>query len=550
MKNLVFTMILAVLTTFATSVRAQNYPREYLGLPGDNLNLYAVMDLFRNSETLEGFEKSLNSPDLRINNLDLNGDNMVDYITVSDFVNKKVHTIVLRAILGPNDYQDVAVITVQMLKKRKVLIQMIGDEALYGPNYIIEPFLANKPKQRFYGGELYADNYYTNNTIEINNYYTAVYEWPLIVFIYDPHYMEWHSPWFWGYYPDWWFHWSPWYWHFYHGYHSCRSNHYYAHYHHWDYVRYSDYHDFYYNGIRRYSPQVNNNIEEGLYKTTYSKPELRRDGANYFTNTRLTNPNERSRDGVAPSSRRVAPGAAVNTGEVGRRTAPARESVRSATVTTTRRVSESGSEELRESQRRETETREAPRRATEVREAQRREIESREVEAREAQRREAESREAEAREAQRRDMERREAEAREAQRREMESRAAEARETQKRDMERREAEAREAQRREAENRAAEAREAQRREIESRAAEAREAQRREAESREAEAREAQRRELESRAAEAREAQRREAENRAAEAREAQRREAENRAAEAREAQRREIESRAAEARRRE
>jgi hypothetical protein len=66
------------------------------------------MDLFRNSETLEGFERSLNDPDLRINNLDLNGDYLVDYITVSDFVNKKVHTIVLRAILGRNDYQDVA----------------------------------------------------------------------------------------------------------------------------------------------------------------------------------------------------------------------------------------------------------------------------------------------------------------------------------------------------------------------------------------------------------------------------------------------------------
>ncbi len=538
-------MILAVLTIFATSVRAQNYPREYLGLPGDNLNLYAVMDLFRNSETLEGFEKSLNSPDLRINNLDLNGDYQVDYITVSDFINKKVHTIVLRAILGPNDYQDVAVITVQMLKKRKVLIQLIGDEALYGPNYIIEPFLANKPKQSFYGGELYADNYYTNNTIEINTYYTPVYEWPLIVCIYDPYYMGWHSPWFWGHYPDWWFHWSPWYWHFYHGYHSCRSNHYYAHYHHWDYVRYSDYHDFYYNGIRRYSPQVHNNIDEGLYNATYSKPELRREGANYFTNTRLTNPNERGRDGVVPSSRRAAPEAAVNSGEVGRRTAPPRESVRSATVTTTRRESERGSAEMRESQRRETETRE-----TETREATRRATEAREAEARETQRRETESREAEVREAQRREIESREAEAREAQRREIESREAEAREVQRREMENRAAEAREAQRREMESREAEAREAQRREMESRAAEAREAQRREMESRAAEAREAQRREMESREAEAREAQRREMESRAAEARETQRREMESRAAEAREAQRREMESREAEARRRE
>ncbi len=31
-----------------------------LGLPGDNLDLYAVMDLFQKSKTIEEFEKSLN----------------------------------------------------------------------------------------------------------------------------------------------------------------------------------------------------------------------------------------------------------------------------------------------------------------------------------------------------------------------------------------------------------------------------------------------------------------------------------------------------------
>ena len=32
-----------------------------LGLPGDNLDLYAVMDLFQKSKTIEDFEKSLNA---------------------------------------------------------------------------------------------------------------------------------------------------------------------------------------------------------------------------------------------------------------------------------------------------------------------------------------------------------------------------------------------------------------------------------------------------------------------------------------------------------
>ncbi len=31
-----------------------------LGLPGDNLDLYAVLDLFQKSKTIEAFEKSLN----------------------------------------------------------------------------------------------------------------------------------------------------------------------------------------------------------------------------------------------------------------------------------------------------------------------------------------------------------------------------------------------------------------------------------------------------------------------------------------------------------
>lgn len=36
-----------------------------LGLPGDNLNLYAVLEVFQKSPTLEGFEKSLNDKGLK-----------------------------------------------------------------------------------------------------------------------------------------------------------------------------------------------------------------------------------------------------------------------------------------------------------------------------------------------------------------------------------------------------------------------------------------------------------------------------------------------------
>ena len=58
MKRLLITPVLVMIITAGTAIMAQEYPEEYLGLPGDNFNLYAVMKLFQESETLEGFERS------------------------------------------------------------------------------------------------------------------------------------------------------------------------------------------------------------------------------------------------------------------------------------------------------------------------------------------------------------------------------------------------------------------------------------------------------------------------------------------------------------
>src|SRR5512136_479674 len=134
MKKLMLTSILAALVALGTTGIAQDYPDEYLGLPGDNLNLYAVMKLFQESETLEGFERSLNDQNSRINNLDLNGDNLIDYISVIDYPDGDNHNIVLQVALNRNEKQDVAVFTVQRFHNGSVQIQLVGDEALYGKN--------------------------------------------------------------------------------------------------------------------------------------------------------------------------------------------------------------------------------------------------------------------------------------------------------------------------------------------------------------------------------------------------------------------------------
>ena len=283
MKKLIIISIFAILTSIAGIASATDYPEEYLGLPGDNLNLYATMKLFQESETLEGFERSLNDQDSHINNLDLNGDNLVDYISVIDYVDGDVHTIVLRTQLNRNETQDIAVFTVQRFEDGTARIQLIGDEALYGRNYIVEPIYADSqetPNPGYMGNTTVIT---TPAPVVVTTYQVAT--WPIIRFIYRPGYVSWHSAWTWGYYPSYWNPWRPFYWHTYWGYHRHFNHYYYAHYRYWNHHRYHRYHDFYYSHVRAHSPRVSVRIKKGNYRTTYSRPDLRKRGDDLYRRT-------------------------------------------------------------------------------------------------------------------------------------------------------------------------------------------------------------------------------------------------------------------------
>ena len=498
MKKSVITSVLAVLTAFSAIVGAQNFPKEYLGLPGDNFNLYAVMDLFRNSPTLEAFERSINDRDSRINNLDLNGDYRVDYIAVSDYRDGRVHNIVLRAVLGRNEYQDVAVIIVEKINKRKVVIQIIGDELLYGRNYIIEPLIAKKHRIR----HEYRPVYYYGGATVINNYYYNVWEWPVVVHIYSPYYSGWSSSWYWGYYPVWYEPWNPWYWDYYYGYHAGWYNHYHRYYYHYDIPRYNRYTDYYYHSVRQASPQVQRRVAEGNYRQTYSRPDLREGGMDLQRRTHAAiTEGARSVPAPAAEARRQAADRAVSAPvpDEGRRSASAAtssnasrtEAARRATpgsVTRTAAESEAARRSSSATVTRDASATEAGRRTpatvsrTEqdgagsatntgsVRRSAATNPESVTVKSeatRATEQRAAETREVDRRAAEARAEQQRAAEAREAQERANEQRAAQAREN-----ERRAAEARAEQQRAAQQRAAEARETDRRAAETRTAQTR------------------------------------------------------------------------------
>ena len=160
----------------------------------ENLDLKTVATLFGQAKDLEQFEQMLNNPDSAFSNLDLNGDGEVDYLRVIETADNNRHLVVIQAVLAKDIYQDVASIFVEKDDTtQSVTIQVIGDEYIYGTNYIIEPVYIHRP---------------------------LIYDW-----FWGTSWVCWHSPYYWGYYPHWWrpyycvdpfVYWDHCYWHHYH----------------------------------------------------------------------------------------------------------------------------------------------------------------------------------------------------------------------------------------------------------------------------------------------------------------------------------------------
>ncbi|CAN5877112.1 hypothetical protein BH11BAC7_BH11BAC7_15120 [soil metagenome] len=167
-----------------------------LGLPGDDLDLFGVLDMFKQSATLEEFEKKLNDPSNEINNLDLNSDGNVDYIRVIDRVEGDAHAIVLQVPVSATESQDVAAIELEKSGEASADLQVVGDEEIYGEDYIVEANeeadAADKKWQEF------------SPVVVVN-----VWMWPAVRYVYAPAYVIWVSPYRWAYYPVYWKPWRP-----------------------------------------------------------------------------------------------------------------------------------------------------------------------------------------------------------------------------------------------------------------------------------------------------------------------------------------------------
>jgi hypothetical protein len=210
MKKLKLIFFMAV-SLFIIQLQAQNKSGvDSTGLPGDNFSLQGALQLFQNAASPEDFEKQLNTESNHVNNLDLNGDGDIDYIRVVDKSEKDMHVFILQVPVSEKESQDIAVIELEKTGDTTAVLQIIGDEDIYGEQVIVEPGEGDEDNEtdNNNGSGPNANYEYKYPRIVVN-----VWFWPSVRYVYTPLYRPWVSPWRWHSYPVWWKPWRPFAWH-------------------------------------------------------------------------------------------------------------------------------------------------------------------------------------------------------------------------------------------------------------------------------------------------------------------------------------------------
>ncbi len=135
----------------------------------ESLDLEVVAEIFGESSDLEDFEKRLNDFESEISNLDLNEDGEVDYLKVMEKEEEDKRTVYIQAAVAEDEFKDVASLVVVKDENDEVNVVVVGDESIYGENYVIVPVYRRVP--------------------------------PVVTWFWGPYYRVWVSPYRFGYYP-------------------------------------------------------------------------------------------------------------------------------------------------------------------------------------------------------------------------------------------------------------------------------------------------------------------------------------------------------------
>jgi len=188
-------MILLLLSITFSAIGQDEEPT---GMPGDNFSLEGALELLRQSSSVEDFEKKINAQDNHVNNLDLNEDGEIDYIKVISKKEDDIHIFILQVPVSENENQDIAVIELEKNGNNSAIIQIVGDEDVYGEEIIVEPS-DEEDTDDGKSGVIHIDDFVVVN----------VWGWPAVRYVYGPTYRPWVSPWRWRVYPSYWSPWRP-----------------------------------------------------------------------------------------------------------------------------------------------------------------------------------------------------------------------------------------------------------------------------------------------------------------------------------------------------
>jgi len=202
MKNISLSFIVLAISFLSLPAFAQTESQgeidtTSLGLPGDNLDLFGVLDLFQKSPSIEDFEKSLNLEETGVNNLDLDLDGKVDFIKVVTEQDGDDFTFVLQVDVSEKEVQDVAVILVSKDEDEKITMQMVGDKDLYGKDYVIEPV---PPAPKVTANPAYTGTDPVESTPATTTV-VVVESAPVVQYVYSPVYVPYYPPYTYAYHP-------------------------------------------------------------------------------------------------------------------------------------------------------------------------------------------------------------------------------------------------------------------------------------------------------------------------------------------------------------
>ena len=172
----------------------------------DNLDLQRVGDLLERSNSPQELEGYLNSND-GINNLDLNGDGYVDYISVDEYQDRgdNERGLSLYTRYGPNDVQELGTVLFYRDDNRSpgARILITGNDQIYGDNNYYETNWVDRTiglvsslfgkRDTYYRSPYYYNNYPANyqayQVVETPFYRTRIerlYPQPIFVYTASP----------------------------------------------------------------------------------------------------------------------------------------------------------------------------------------------------------------------------------------------------------------------------------------------------------------------------------------------------------------------------